>query len=157
MRAVRMLREKGIRAGLLRPITLYPFPTTEVEALVGRGVKKLVVVELNMGQMLEDVRLATAGRAKVDSLQRLGGVLPSPQDIVPQGGGNDPMIASEGHYEVKLGKLPTLTDTPTHYCPGCEHGTLTRLIASALDKLRREGTNGGGRLGRMQRASPTST
>ena len=45
------------------------------------------------------------------------------------------MIASEGHYEVKLGKLPTLTDTPTHYCPGCERGTLTRLIASALDKL----------------------
>jgi 2-oxoglutarate ferredoxin oxidoreductase subunit beta len=45
------------------------------------------------------------------------------------------MIASEGHYEVKLGKLPTLTDTPTHYCAGCEHGTLTRLIAAALDEL----------------------
>jgi 2-oxoglutarate ferredoxin oxidoreductase subunit alpha len=82
MRAVRILREKGIRAGLLRPITLYPFPSGEIEALVGRSVKRLVVVELNMGQMLEDVRLATAGRARVDSLQRLGGVLPSPQEIV---------------------------------------------------------------------------
>jgi 2-oxoglutarate/2-oxoacid ferredoxin oxidoreductase subunit beta len=45
------------------------------------------------------------------------------------------MSAVAGHYEVKLGHLPTLTDVPTHYCPGCEHGTLTRLIASALDEL----------------------
>jgi 2-oxoglutarate ferredoxin oxidoreductase subunit beta len=42
---------------------------------------------------------------------------------------------SEMEYEVKLGRLPTLTDVPTHYCPGCEHGILTRLIAYALDKL----------------------
>jgi len=45
------------------------------------------------------------------------------------------MIAAEGHYEVKLGRLPTLTGTPTHYCAGCEHGTLTRLIAYALHEL----------------------
>ena len=45
------------------------------------------------------------------------------------------MIAAEGHYEVKLGPLPTLTGKPTHYCAGCEHGTLTRLIASALHEL----------------------
>jgi len=45
------------------------------------------------------------------------------------------MIAAEGHYEDKLGHLATLTSTPTHYCAGCEHGTLTRLIASALDEL----------------------
>jgi 2-oxoglutarate ferredoxin oxidoreductase subunit alpha len=82
LRAVRMLREKGIRAGLLRPITLYPFPNGAVDALVGHGVKRIVVVELNMGQMLEDVRLAAGGRAEVGSLQRLGGVLPSPLDIV---------------------------------------------------------------------------
>jgi 2-oxoglutarate ferredoxin oxidoreductase subunit beta len=45
------------------------------------------------------------------------------------------MIDTEGHYEVKLGALPTLTGKPTHYCAGCEHGTLTRLIASALNDL----------------------
>lgn len=45
------------------------------------------------------------------------------------------MIEVEGHYEVKLGPLPTLTGKPTHYCAGCEHGTLTRLIASALHEM----------------------
>jgi len=45
------------------------------------------------------------------------------------------MITAEGHYEIKLGPLPTLTGKPTHYCAGCEHGTLTRLIASALHEL----------------------
>jgi 2-oxoglutarate/2-oxoacid ferredoxin oxidoreductase subunit beta len=45
------------------------------------------------------------------------------------------MIAVEGHYEVKLGPLSTLTGKPTHYCAGCEHGTLTRLIASALQEM----------------------
>jgi 2-oxoglutarate ferredoxin oxidoreductase subunit alpha len=81
-RAVRMLRAKGVKAGLLRPITLYPFPSSEISALIDRGVKRFVVVELNMGQMLEDVRLAVEGRARIGKLQRLGGVLPSPQDIV---------------------------------------------------------------------------
>ena len=83
-RAVKMLREKGIRAGLLRPITLSPFPVAALSKLVDRGVKRFLVVELNMGQMVDDVRLATAGRAQIESLQRLGGLLPSPQDIVRQ-------------------------------------------------------------------------
>lgn len=45
------------------------------------------------------------------------------------------METSESEYEVKLGPLPTLTGKPTHYCPGCEHGTLTRLVANALQDL----------------------
>ena len=45
------------------------------------------------------------------------------------------MATAEGRYEVKLGHLSTLTGTPTHYCAGCEHGTLTRLIASALEEM----------------------
>jgi len=45
------------------------------------------------------------------------------------------MTEAQGRYEVKLGALPTLTGKPTHYCAGCEHGTLTRLIAAALDDL----------------------
>jgi len=83
-RAVGTLREKGIRAGLLRPITLSPFPSKEIAALVERGVQKFVVVELNMGQMVEDVRLATEGRARVETVQRLGGLLPSSLDLVHQ-------------------------------------------------------------------------
>ncbi|HUI00953.1 MAG TPA: thiamine pyrophosphate-dependent enzyme [Nitrososphaerales archaeon] len=45
------------------------------------------------------------------------------------------MDSPAGEYEVKLGRLPTLTGKPTHYCAGCEHGTLTKLIASAIDRL----------------------
>jgi 2-oxoglutarate ferredoxin oxidoreductase subunit alpha len=83
-RAVGMLREKGIRAGLLRPITLSPFPRGELAALVERGVQNFIVVELNTGQMVDDVRLATGGRARIASMQRVGGLLPSPLDIVHQ-------------------------------------------------------------------------
>jgi 2-oxoglutarate ferredoxin oxidoreductase subunit alpha len=79
-----MLRAKGIKAGLLRPITLFPFPRGEITALVGRGVQNFLVVELNTGQMLEDVQLATGGRARLGSVQRVGGLLPSPLDIVRQ-------------------------------------------------------------------------
>jgi 2-oxoglutarate/2-oxoacid ferredoxin oxidoreductase subunit alpha len=83
-RAVGMLRATGIRAGLLRPITLAPFPKRELGALVDRGVQKFIVVELNTGQMVDDVRLATGGRAQVTSVQKVGGLLPSPQEIVLQ-------------------------------------------------------------------------
>ncbi|MGP8078289.1 MAG: 3-methyl-2-oxobutanoate dehydrogenase subunit VorB [Thermoplasmata archaeon] len=83
-RAVGMLRAKGIRAGLVRPITLSPFPKGELAALVERGVQNFIVVELNTGQMVDDVRLATGGRARVTSVQKVGGLLPSPQDIVLQ-------------------------------------------------------------------------
>jgi 2-oxoglutarate ferredoxin oxidoreductase subunit alpha len=81
-RAVATLREKGVRAGLLRPITLSPFPTGEFTAFVDRGVQKFVVVELNTGQMLQDVQLAINGRAQIGSVQRVGGLLPSPSEIV---------------------------------------------------------------------------
>jgi len=81
-RAVNELREKGVRAGLLRPVTLSPFPTRELKALVDRGVKKFVVVELNMGQMVFDVRLAVEGKGSVDFIHKLGGLLPASSDIV---------------------------------------------------------------------------
>ncbi|MGB6501284.1 MAG: 3-methyl-2-oxobutanoate dehydrogenase subunit VorB [Thermoplasmata archaeon] len=83
-RAVGMLRSQGIRAGLLRPITLAPFPNREIAALVERGVRNFIVVELNTGQMVDDVRLATGGRARVATVQKLGGLLPSPREIVLQ-------------------------------------------------------------------------
>ncbi len=80
-KAVQLAREEGIRAGLLRPITLYPFPEKEIAALAGR-VKAMLSVEMSAGQMVEDVRLAVNGRVPVEHFGRFGGVVPSPEEIV---------------------------------------------------------------------------
>ena len=81
-RAVNALRERGVRAGLFRPLTLWPFPEDELRALVGRGAKSLMVVELNSGQMVQDVRLAVEGGARVELVHRLGGLLPSSAEVI---------------------------------------------------------------------------
>ena len=79
--AVNAAREQGIKAGLLRPITLWPFPTRAIEALVPNA-KAFLDVEMNMGQMVEDVRLAVAGRAPVEFFGRTGGVIPTPDEVL---------------------------------------------------------------------------
>ena len=81
-RAVNELRAKGVKAGLFRPVTLSPFPAKELKALSERGTKRFVVVELNMGQMVFDVRLAIEGKGSVDFIHRVGGLLPASSDIV---------------------------------------------------------------------------
>jgi 2-oxoglutarate ferredoxin oxidoreductase subunit alpha len=80
---VKLLRRAGRRVGLLRPITLYPFPSAVLESLAER-VSSIFVFELNSGQMLEDVRLATGGRCPVDFFGRMGGVLPAPEELAEQ-------------------------------------------------------------------------
>jgi len=82
--AVRDARAKGIKAGLLRPITLWPYPVDAIDQVIANGAKKFLSVELNMGQMVEDVRLAVAGRASVDFYGRTGGVLPTPEEVLEQ-------------------------------------------------------------------------
>ncbi len=82
--AVRDARAKGIKAGLLRPITLWPFPTNAIEQVIDNGAKQFLSVELNMGQMVDDVRLAVNGRASVDFYGRTGGVLPTPEEVLEQ-------------------------------------------------------------------------
>lgn len=77
--AVRDLRRHGIRAGLLRPITLWPFPEIRLKEL-SRTIKNFLVVELNAGQMVEDVRLSVED-AEVSFYGRPGGVLVSPEEI----------------------------------------------------------------------------
>lgn len=79
--AVRMARTKGIKVGLLRPISLYPFPEQRLSELAEQ-VKGLLVVEMNAGQMVEDVRRAVAGRAPVAFYGRMGGVVPMPEDVL---------------------------------------------------------------------------
>ena len=79
--AIRMARAKGIRAGMLRPITLWPFPKKPLEAAADR-VKAFVSVELSMGQMIEDIELATKCKRPVLLCSRVGGMLPSPEFVL---------------------------------------------------------------------------
>lgn len=79
--AIVAAREKGIKAGLIRPITLWPFPTDVIDAAVANA-KVFLSVEMNMGQMVEDVRLAVAGRKPVDFFGHAGGIIPTPVEVL---------------------------------------------------------------------------
>lgn len=78
---VALARERGIKAGLLRPITLFPFPTRAIRALCGRAAA-FGVVEMSTGKMVEDVRLAVEGRCPVEFYGRSGGVVPTAEEIL---------------------------------------------------------------------------
>lgn len=80
-KTIKLAREKGIKIGLLRPITLYPFPN-EVIAKLAKKVKGILSVELNAGQMVEDVRLAVEGKVPVEHYGRLGGAVHSPEEVL---------------------------------------------------------------------------
>jgi 2-oxoglutarate ferredoxin oxidoreductase subunit alpha len=80
-KVVEMARAEGIKLGLLRPITLWPFPTKAIAAYADQ-VKGMLSVELNAGQMVEDVRLAVNGKVKVEHFGRLGGIVYTPDEIL---------------------------------------------------------------------------
>lgn len=80
-KAMEMAREEGLKVGLLRPITLWPFPS-EAIAQVTKGKKGVLVVEINAGQMVQDVRLAVNDDIAVEHFGRLGGIVPEPEEIV---------------------------------------------------------------------------
>lgn len=80
-KAVELAREQGIKAGLFRPITLWPFPSKQI-AEVAKGKKGILVSEINAGQMIQDVRLAVNGALPVEHFGRLGGIVPEPEEIV---------------------------------------------------------------------------
>ncbi len=79
--AVNRLRKSGIKAGLFRPISLYPFPYDALKS-AAEGKKQILVVEMSAGQMQEDVRLAIEGRIPVDGYFKLGGAIPEIDVIV---------------------------------------------------------------------------
>ena len=79
--AVRYAREEGIKVGLFRPITLWPFPVDALSATCEHA-KAYLSVEMNMGQMVDDVRLVVNGRAPVDFYGRTGGVIPTPSEVL---------------------------------------------------------------------------
>jgi 2-oxoglutarate ferredoxin oxidoreductase subunit alpha len=80
-KAMHLARERGMKVGLLRPITLYPFPCKRIAELSSR-VGSVLTVEMNAGQMLEDVRLAVEGRCPVHFKGRMGGMIPSPDEVL---------------------------------------------------------------------------
>lgn len=81
--AAKICRQKGLKVGILRPITLFPFPTKRLKELA-QSVKMFISVEVNMGQMVQDVRLAVNGKAPVELIHKGVGVPPAPEEIVKQ-------------------------------------------------------------------------
>ncbi len=80
-KAIDLGRAKGLKIGLLRPITLFPFPEKPIAELATK-VKGILTVEMNLGQMVEDVRLAVNGKVKVEHYGRTGGIIPSPESVL---------------------------------------------------------------------------
>jgi 2-oxoglutarate ferredoxin oxidoreductase subunit alpha len=80
-KSVLLAREKGIKAGLLRPITLFPFPEKRIKELAG-SVKGMLSVEMSNGQMVEDVMLAVNGKVPVYHFGRMGGIVTTPEEVV---------------------------------------------------------------------------
>ena len=81
LKSIDLARQEGIKVGLLRPITLWPFPS-EILHAYGSRVKGILTVELNAGQMVEDVRLAVNGQIPVAHYGRLGGIVPTPDGVL---------------------------------------------------------------------------
>jgi 2-oxoglutarate ferredoxin oxidoreductase subunit alpha len=80
---VRDARDKGMKVGLLRPITVWPFPSERIAELAEQ-VQGILTIEMNAGQMVEDVRLAVEGRCPVAFYGRMGGVIPLADEILPE-------------------------------------------------------------------------
>lgn len=81
MKTIELARAEGLKVGLLRPITLWPFPTKELRRYADQ-VKGMLTVELNAGQMVEDVRLAVNGVVPVEHYGRMGGIIPTPDGVL---------------------------------------------------------------------------
>ena len=80
-KAIEIAAEQGIKLGLLRPITLWPFCTEEIQRQLSH-VKGILSVEFNAGQMVEDIKLAVEGKVPVAHFGRMGGIVPTPEEVV---------------------------------------------------------------------------
>jgi len=79
-KTVQIARKKGVKVGLIRPITLFPFPE-KIIAEFATKVKGFLSVEFNAGQMVNDIRLAANGKTKVEYFGRMGGIVPNPDEV----------------------------------------------------------------------------
>lgn len=82
-KVISIAREQGLNVGLLRPITLWPFPSKRIAELASK-VKGILSLEINAGQMVEDIRMAVEGKTPVEWYGRLGGIIPEPEEVVAQ-------------------------------------------------------------------------
>ena len=130
MKAMQMARAKGIKVGLFRLITLFPFPTKQL-AEVAKHVKGILCVEMSAGQMIEDVKLATNCGVKTEHFGRFGGIIPTPTEVLEA---RKQELLNQGYTEVYT-ITKVLTDAVMHYCPGCGHGTTHRLVAEVIDEM----------------------
>lgn len=80
-KSIQLARAKGLKVGLLRPITLFPFPSKRLNEL-GKQVKGILSVEMSAGQMIEDIKLAVECNVPVEHFGRMGGIIPSPEEVV---------------------------------------------------------------------------
>ena len=80
-KAALLARERGIKVGVLRPITLFPFPYDAISKMT-KQVKSILDVEMNSGQMIEDVKLGVNGKIPVEFYGRMGGIVPTPEEIL---------------------------------------------------------------------------
>jgi 2-oxoglutarate ferredoxin oxidoreductase subunit alpha len=78
---VQLARQEGLKVGLLRPITLFPFPSKRINELAD-GIKGILSVEMSAGQMIEDVLLSVNGKVEVAHFGRMGGVITTPEEVV---------------------------------------------------------------------------
>jgi 2-oxoglutarate ferredoxin oxidoreductase subunit alpha len=76
-----LARNEGIKIGLLRPITVWPFPTKILKEL-SKKVKGILCVEMSAGQLIEDVKLATECKIPVQHFGRFGGIIPTPSEVL---------------------------------------------------------------------------
>ncbi len=99
--AVKMARAAALPVGLFRPLTLWPFPEKRLEELLQGGVEAILVVEMNAGQMVDDVRLVVGRQIPVFHYGRMGGVVPMPDDILDE---IERIAESVGMRELALGR-----------------------------------------------------
>jgi 2-oxoglutarate ferredoxin oxidoreductase subunit alpha len=81
-KAVKLARAKGLKVGLFRLITLFPFPSKQIHEMCGKGIKGFLAVEMSAGQMVEDVLLAVKGCSKVEHFGRYGGIIHTPEEVL---------------------------------------------------------------------------
>ena len=79
--AIKQVRETGLKVGLFRPITLWPFPEYSLKALANKGIREYLVFEMGLGQMIDDVRISLAGAGNISFYGRPGGVISTPDEI----------------------------------------------------------------------------
>ena len=113
---------------MIRPKTLWPFPVKAFDKVNDR-IKKYMDVEMSMGQMVPDVAVACNDKHKVEFYGRTGGMVPTVDEIV--GFGKKVM---EANKDGNVFETKALTDEKLHYCPGCAHCIVHRLLAECLEE-----------------------